>query len=146
LDRLQYLDFESNAISAAIPKGIGNLSSLAELDLTANLLTGILPPDIGRLVDLQYVSLGSNRLPGQLPSELGLLTNLVELYLYDNSFSGVVPMALSNSLIDLNELRLETNLFTGGLDTLFCNRDDALDVFTADCSAPCDCCTDCYEY
>ena len=34
--------------------------------------------------------------------------------------------------INLNELTLDYNLFTGGLDTLFCNRD--FDRFTADCT------------
>lgn len=75
-------------LTGAIPKELGQLTSLMYIQLHNNKLTGPIPKELGQLSNLILLQLHNNELTGSIPKELGQLTNLTRLHLQNNQLSG----------------------------------------------------------
>ena len=112
--RVQGLTLPAFGLEGAIPREVGNLTSLTQLELNNNDLGGTIPPELGKLTNLRVLDLSANRLTGYLPPELGNLQKLGELRLGSNSLVGRIPSALGG-LSQLWFLGLGQNNFTGAI-------------------------------
>ncbi|MCI5053132.1 MAG: hypothetical protein MRY21_08380 [Simkaniaceae bacterium] len=90
----------------AVPRELGKLSSLQELDLKCNWLTAV-PIELGKLFSLELLNLAGNQLKA-IPKELGNLTSLKRLVLGFNQLK-TVPRELGK-LIFLRALDLQQNM------------------------------------
>ncbi len=105
------LDLQSNKLTGALPRAIGDLSNLYTLHLANNALTGPIPSEIGG-TDLGFFFAENNRLSGGVPATIGALEQLEILDLRNNRLSEALPPALGN-LPRLRDLLLERNELPG---------------------------------
>ena len=126
--RVVRVDLQENSLSGAIPRDLGNLTSLKWLFLnnlvifcqdsctatspTANRLTGTIPPELGQLTNLESLYLTDNPLTGEIPAELAGLVRLKRLSLAGGQLSGEIPSSLGD-LANLDMLILDWNKFSG---------------------------------
>ncbi|RDX69927.1 Receptor-like protein 12, partial [Mucuna pruriens] len=136
---LRSFTLSNTSFSGTLPDSVSNLRQLLRLDLSTCQFNGMLPSSLAELTELSYLNLSSNTFTGPLPpfhvfkklSQLDLshnnfsesipsthfegLLNLVEIYLQNNSFSGVIPSSLF-ALPLVQTIRLSYNHFEGQLD------------------------------
>lgn len=118
LRNVEYVDFSYNQFYGVLSMGPENVSSLANtvhhLNLSHNKLNGgfFKSEAIQLFHNLQVIDLGHNQISGELPS-LGSLPNLRVLRLGSNQLFGSVPEELFGSSMQLKELDLSDNGFTG---------------------------------
>ena len=130
--RVVVIDLQENLLSGAVPRELGDLTSLQQLMLgnvevecsegsgcvptspTANRLSGAIPPELGQLTNLESFHLALNRLSGEIPPELGNLTSLETLWLYSNQLTGEIRPWLGN-LASLKSLSLHSNQLSGSI-------------------------------
>jgi Leucine-rich repeat (LRR) protein len=137
---LTSLHLQDNHMAGPIPDELFKLIHLEHLYMSNNDLTGNVPEEIGNLLDLTVLHLYGNQLQGQIPGSIGNLAKLQVLDLAENDFTGTLPQALNQltkltvlnlhqwtrdhdgiggplldfaQLTDLQELRLDSNSFTG---------------------------------
>ncbi|KAJ0967218.1 hypothetical protein J5N97_024135 [Dioscorea zingiberensis] len=138
---LEYLLLFSNQITGMIPKTFCNLKKLVILDLSKNQLTGEIPdcwnhslahsklstldlsnnklsggiPTTVCSQSLVYLHLGNNELSGELPISLKNCRDLMTLDLGQNRISGEIPTWLAEDFLNLEALRLRSNLLVGNI-------------------------------
>ncbi|TYH98372.1 hypothetical protein ES332_A12G306000v1, partial [Gossypium tomentosum] len=110
---LNQFRIETNFISDAIPKGIGNLAGLEYLGLFENINFGSVnrmntPNSIGKMSKLKYLYAYTNRITGEIPLSLGNMTQLIVLSIEDNLLQGNIPVTMGN-FIHLEQLDLSQN-------------------------------------
>ncbi|KAG1334358.1 Pollen receptor-like kinase 3 [Cocos nucifera] len=94
-----------------------SLKDLRSLSFDENSLSGTLPP-LRQLPALRAAFLSRNQFSGSLPDDFFEgMTHLKRLWLHGNALTGPIPTSLSQA-INLQELRLENNHFTGSLPAL----------------------------
>ncbi|CAJ1950726.1 unnamed protein product [Cylindrotheca closterium] len=147
LTRLQAFEVPDNVLRGQLPSEIGRLTSMSSMTLSNNLFGGSIPSEIGRLTGLKLLNMQSSTLTGSIPSEMGNLVALTQLSLSDNELEGTVPFEL-NQLTNIHTADFDSNAFSGGLETTFCNV--TMEYFAADCVEPtpevvCQCCTHCCD-
>lgn len=103
--RLTSLNIFGNMLSESIPD-LTNLTDLSYLNLASNSFYGSIPNFPS---SLSHIELWNNHLTGSLPSFPPLLQSLL---LNSNELTGTIPQTFS-SLVELRELSLHLNLFTG---------------------------------
>ncbi|KAF3635644.1 putative acid phosphatase 1-like [Capsicum annuum] len=96
---LETLERSFNSLQGNIPEGIINLHNMKVLSIQANQLTGSIPFTILNISRIEVIALASNSLSRHLPNGL---------------CNGEIPKEISN-LIELDELVLSTNSFSGSL-------------------------------
>ena len=101
----------ANALTGAIPAGLGDITTLTTLDLSGNALSDSIPVELGMLTSLTSLDLSDNNLSGALPSELGDLTALESLDLSGNAGLTVGDTVLGTLAANLTSL---TNLDLSG--------------------------------
>ncbi|KAJ0837243.1 putative protein kinase RLK-Pelle-LRR-XII-1 family [Helianthus annuus] len=94
LEKLEWLNIESNLLTGRIPSELGNLRNLIYLYLARNSFTDNFPDFIGNLSLLDQLWLSANRLEGQIPPNLGNCSKLKYLNLAKNNLTGPIPIEL----------------------------------------------------
>ncbi|XP_057972421.1 probable inactive receptor kinase At5g10020 [Malania oleifera] len=123
LRNVEVVDLSDNKFFGSLPVGPENISSLANtvhsVNLSHNNLSGeFFKGDLIMLFrNLEVLDLSGNQLLGELPS-FGSLPNLQVLRLRNNQLHGSIPTELLTSLMDLKELDLSGNGFTGSIQQL----------------------------
>ncbi|XP_038881425.1 probable inactive receptor kinase At5g10020 [Benincasa hispida] len=120
LRNVEYVDLSHNEFYGGVSIGSDNVSSLANtlksFNLSYNRLNGGFF-DVDSLMlfrNLVVLDMGHNQIIGELPS-FGSLPNLRILRLGNNLLSGLVPGELLNRSLQLEELDLSGNAFTGSI-------------------------------
>ncbi|CAK9320629.1 unnamed protein product [Citrullus colocynthis] len=120
LRNVEYVDLSHNEFYGGLSIGSDNVSSLANtlksFNLSYNRLNGGFF-DVDSLMlfrNLVVLDMGHNQIIGELPS-FGSLPNLRILRLGNNLLSGLVPGELLNRSLQLEELDLSGNAFTGSI-------------------------------
>lgn len=116
LDKLMYLELESNSLIGPIPAEVGYCRNLSLLSLAQNQLSEGLPAELGSLHNLQVLLLQMNKFSGPIPISISQLRRLSTLNLSWNSLIGTIPQAMFN-LGNLNKLYLQRNNFSGSIDS-----------------------------
>mmetsp|Transcript_7755 Transcript_7755/g.11455 ORF Transcript_7755/g.11455 Transcript_7755/m.11455 type:complete len:922 (+) Transcript_7755:242-3007(+) len=92
---LKKLCLADNALTSAIPSGIGALTSLQILDLSYTSFTSSIPTEIGLLEELEYLSFRNinkqGKISSMLPTEIGLLRLLEHVDIAYNEVTGTIP-------------------------------------------------------
>lgn len=118
LSSLRSLVLGVNSLVGSFPLELGNSPELAEVDLSENLLSGSLPPSIWNLCGhLAALRLRGNNFSGELPPPAVRNTSCDELRVLDlggNRFQGAFPEFLTG-FRRLSELDLGGNLFSGDI-------------------------------
>lgn len=110
------LDLDLNFIQGKLPDSLQSLTAMEHLHIGSAGLTGTLPSWIGAFSNLGSLNLGYNVMHGTLPSELKNLSALKELALDNNAFEGDVNVLFSSGgLSSLTQLFLDSNSFVGEL-------------------------------
>ena len=134
-------DFEGDLPWLSIAQ---SLTSLEKLVVNGNSFSGGLPALIGLMVNLEVLDLSCNEFIGALPLELANLPNLLTVKLEGNMFEGDLTMFPLGSFSGLEELHLNSNLFTGDVNDLFCSElgEALIPNLRADCDdeVQCSCC------
>ena len=104
-----------NNLVGTLPSEIGALESLSHLSLFQNKIVGPIPESFRQLEFLNFWAMESNKIDGSLPSWIGELEYLQYLALGNNSLSGELPSFINSNLL---ELSLDSNMFTGSIDSL----------------------------
>jgi len=78
-------------------------------------LAGTIPSFLGSFKNLTVLRLNDNSLHGTIPMQLSKCVKLNTLRLYNNFLEGPIPYQFSTSLLNLQELQLQNNAFTGEL-------------------------------
>eukprot|EP00978_Attheya_sp_CCMP212_P017399 scaffold46253_cov54-Attheya_sp.AAC.2 len=148
LTKMVYLFMGSNDYKdEVIPTFLQSMGNLQELSLKSASLKDTIPDWIGTFSSkLIFLDLDYNDLKGTIPESIANLQYMTFLLLNSNDLTGTLPAAFSNAK-NLELVLLDDNGITGDINFL-CNRDDAIDVFYADCGASnsdvsCDCCKCC---
>uniref|UniRef100_A0A7S2U7C5 L domain-like protein n=1 Tax=Attheya septentrionalis TaxID=420275 RepID=A0A7S2U7C5_9STRA len=148
LTKMVYLFMGTNDYADEnIPTFVQSMGNLQELSLKSASLIGAIPEWIGTFSSkLVFLDLDFNDLTGKIPSSIANLQYLTFLLLNANDLTGTLPAAFSNAK-NLELLLLDDNDIAGDINFV-CNRDDAIDVFYADCgesdsTITCDCCKCC---
>ncbi|XP_022978419.1 probable inactive receptor kinase At5g10020 [Cucurbita maxima] len=120
LRNVEYVDLSHNEFYGGLSVGSENISSLANtlriFNLSYNRLNGGFF-DVDSLMlfrNLVVLDMGHNQIIGELPS-FGSLPNLRTVRLDNNLLSGSVPGELLNRSLQLEELDLSGNAFTGSI-------------------------------
>lgn len=163
MQKLQYLEFESNYVGGDFPSSLGALTDLEyvyvrrnemvisldkmmvpgaypaifSLWLDNNKVTTTIPTHIGNLIGLASISMTNVTATGSIPTQMGLLSDLQRVWLYDNAFSGKLPTELGQ-LQFLEVFEVQNNDLTGTVPQSICASVAAsqydLRSLTADCS------------
>ena len=118
LKNVEHVDLSFNQFFGSISMGSDNISSLANtlryLNLSHNNLSGgfFKTEAVQLFRNLEVLDLGDNQITGELPA-LNLMPNLRVLKLGGNQFFGSIPVELLESSVQLEELDLSGNGFTG---------------------------------
>ncbi|KAM0933359.1 putative protein kinase RLK-Pelle-LRR-XII-1 family [Dioscorea sansibarensis] len=115
LIKLDTFGLFNNSFTGIIPASLGNLSSLRAITLGNNKLHGPIPKELGRLQKMIYLSMGNNKLSGLIPLSFFNLSSLSYLYLSRNMLEGELPSSMCTTLLNLEEIHLASNHFTGPL-------------------------------
>jgi Leucine-rich repeat (LRR) protein len=163
MQKLQYLEFESNYVKGDFPSSMGALPdlqyiyvrrnemsislddmmvipgsypSIFSLWLDNNIVTTTIPTQIGNFVALASFSMTNVTAKGPIPTQIGLLTDLQRVWLYDNELSGKLPTELGQ-LKYLEVFEIYDNALTGSVPASICSSVAAstydLRALTADC-------------
>jgi Leucine rich repeat len=174
MQKLQYLEFESNYVQGDFPSTMGALPdlqyiyvrrnelvislddmvlsgypSIFSLWVDNNVVTTTIPTQIGNFIALASLSMTNVTAKGPIPTQIGLLTDLQRVWLYDNELSGKLPTELGQMQY-LEVFDIYDNALTGTVPASICASVAAstynLRSLTADCDqVTCDsCCTQCY--
>ncbi|KAJ0980460.1 hypothetical protein J5N97_008715 [Dioscorea zingiberensis] len=116
LKNLKVLDLSENHMTGEIPDCWNQSlhSKLFAMDLSDNYFSGTIPHTICSQ-SLVYLHLSNNDLSGELPLSLKKCENLVTLDLGQNNISGDIPTWIAENLLQLETLRLRSNMFTGNI-------------------------------
>ncbi|KFK28182.1 hypothetical protein AALP_AA8G482900 [Arabis alpina] len=120
LRNLEFVDLSCNGFHGGLSLSVDNISSVSNtlhhLNLSHNALSGgfFTEEDIGLFRNLEVLDLENNQINSVLPS-FGSLPSLKILKLGSNQLFGNVPEKLLQSSIQLQELDLSRNGFTGSL-------------------------------
>ncbi|XP_058744867.1 probable LRR receptor-like serine/threonine-protein kinase At3g47570 [Vicia villosa] len=121
LNKLEYLNIESNNFGSGRTKDLDFLSSLSNCtELSAfsfhiNNFGGELPSLIGNFsTHLTRLSMQVNQISGVIPQRIGQLTGLTYLSLGNNLFEGTIPDSIG-SLKNLIRLVLQDNKLSGNI-------------------------------
>ncbi|XP_021759235.1 probable inactive receptor kinase At5g10020 [Chenopodium quinoa] len=120
LRNVEFVDLSMNRFSGGLPVDSSNVSSLGNtirhMNLSSNLLGGkfLTADTLSLFQSLVVLDLGDNMIGGELPS-FGSLYNLRVLRLRNNQLYGEVPGELLATLIQLKELDLSGNGFSGSI-------------------------------
>ncbi|KAL5555884.1 hypothetical protein UlMin_038120 [Ulmus minor] len=120
LRNVEFVDLSFNEFFGGLSIPVENVSGLANtvhyLNLSHNNLSGgfFKGNAIELFRNLEFLDLGDNQVSGELPS-FGSLPNLRVLRLGNNQLFGSIPEELLDSSIQLVELDLSQNGFTGSL-------------------------------
>ncbi|KAJ3378273.1 hypothetical protein HDU80_002918, partial [Chytriomyces hyalinus] len=98
---------------SVIPATISKLENLAELNISNNSFACEIPPEIWTLTRLYLLEMSNCKLSGSLAG-VGNLRQLEYLDVSNNWFSGELPNREIYDLLDLVELHLIGNQFSGG--------------------------------
>ncbi|TPX51760.1 hypothetical protein CcCBS67573_g10000 [Chytriomyces confervae] len=109
---LKYLAASCNLFSI-IPATISKLENLGILSISDNSFACEIPPEIWTLTELCHLEMSNCELSGSLAG-VGSLQQLVHLDASNNRFSGELPNREIYGLLDLKELHLIGNQFSGG--------------------------------
>lgn len=123
LTKLEWLQFDSNALQGSIPDEWAGLKSLHTLKMAHNPITGPLPSILGTL-PLTHISLQDTHITGHVPTQLGELTTLQDVHLQMTQLTGTMPVQVCDLLGD----------------------GKVMQTLAADCKEEmvCECCTVCY--
>ena len=106
------------SIRGILPTFLGSLTHLTALSISGNRFASGIPSELGQLSSLEALDLSNNGLNGEIPPSLAGLTNLVKLNLQENHVSGDIHEDLFAKMKQLEEVRLDGNLFSGLPDSL----------------------------
>lgn len=118
LSQLVSLALNQNAFTGIIPVELGKLTRLQDLDVAFNKLDGPLPAALANATSLSNINVGYNQIGGELGDWVGRLTNLVYLNLGYNQMVGDLPDKALSELLDLYDIELQNNYFTGKVPSL----------------------------
>ncbi|KAJ0967192.1 hypothetical protein J5N97_024109 [Dioscorea zingiberensis] len=116
LMNLKVLDLSKNQLTGEIPDCWNHSlhSKLFAMDLSSNNLSGGIPTTVCSQ-PLAYLHLGNNHLSGELPFSLRNCRVLTTLDLGQNWISGNIPTWLAENLLNLQTLRLRSNMLVGNI-------------------------------
>jgi len=118
LTDLSYLSLEDNELEGIISEWIGNIANLTYLALGGNSFTGTLPDTLYNLQYLEQVAFENNNLYGSI-AVFNEIPSIRRLYLQSNNFTGQVGYNFLYNCVNLDELDLSDNQFTGQLTNRF---------------------------
>ncbi|KAJ6793049.1 putative inactive receptor kinase [Iris pallida] len=113
---LEHVDLSDNRFSGRLSFGSGLADAAKYLNLSGNDISGGFG-SMGSFRNLEVLDVGRNRLSGELP-EFGGLTNFRVLRAGSNLLDGPVPGGLLQSGMQLAEIDLSGNGFTGSLPSI----------------------------
>ncbi|XP_058748191.1 probable LRR receptor-like serine/threonine-protein kinase At3g47570 isoform X1 [Vicia villosa] len=123
LNKLEYLNIESNNFGSGRTKDLDFLSSLSNctelstFSFHSNNFGGELPSLIGNFsTHLAWLRMEFNQISGVIPKRIGQLTGLTYLSLGNNLFEGIIPDSIGN-LTNLIRLDLQDNKLSGNIPT-----------------------------
>jgi len=120
--KLQSLDLCHNRLVGVLPMELSHLQKIRNLNLGHNAIKGVIPPSIF-VPSLVNIDLGPNELTGHIPEELFRVPNLKSIDLSFNNLEGTLSVSLGNSLKNLEQMRLESNLLTGTIPEFWARKD-----------------------
>jgi Leucine-rich repeat (LRR) protein len=133
-----YFIFSDNYLTGTISQSISSLTSLNQWNVSLNYLTGTIPAEIGSLVNVSILDFSNNQFTGKVPPSLQELNILQEFFIQNNELSGSLSAFLGGETSDLTaswlnllNIDLSGNKFTGTLPSNFFASASDLETFTA---------------
>ncbi|CAJ1978547.1 unnamed protein product [Sphenostylis stenocarpa] len=117
LDELKVLNISFNGLQGGLPSEFSNLKQLEVLDLSHNMLSGAVGGPLSGLQSIQILNISSNLFVGDL-FEIGGLEHLLALSISNNSFTGQFNSQICSSSKGIHILDISKNHFSGGLEWL----------------------------
>lgn len=121
LTNLEEIYLYKNGLSGSLSTSIGNLDKLRRLHLSHNSLTGTLPTQLksdagseNGIRPIQYFNIYSNQFTGSIPNDLRW-RQCLHFDVGRNQLTGRLPEDLGEKFVELRQLYLDHNAFTGGL-------------------------------
>ncbi|XP_056162555.1 cuscuta receptor 1-like [Syzygium oleosum] len=120
LFNLSVMDISNNSMRGELTaKFCADVPNLHHLNLSTNKLEGNIPSELGGLKSLYVLDLSSNNFLGGLPVELlDSNSSLVHLNVAYNNLQGEIVFSDTTMSLNLTDLRLDHNKFTGNLSFL----------------------------
>lgn len=122
LRNVEHVDLSRNQFFGEFFLDSANFSAMANtvkyLNLSGNQIFGGFGKNVGLFRNLEVLDLGLNKLTGELP-ELGSMLNLKVLRAGSNFLYGPIPEGLFESRMQLEEIDLSKNGFTGNFSAIF---------------------------
>lgn len=122
LRNVEHVDLSRNQFFGEFFLDSANFSAMANtvkyLNLSGNQIFGGFGKNVGLFRNLEVLDLGLNKLTGELP-ELGSMLNLKVLRAGSNFLYGPIPEGLFESRMQLEEIDLSKNGFTGNFAANF---------------------------
>ncbi|ONK75480.1 uncharacterized protein A4U43_C03F17300 [Asparagus officinalis] len=121
LRNVEHVDLSRNQFFGEFFLDSVNFSAMAStvkyLNLSGNQIFGGFGKNVGLFRNLEVLDLGLNKLSGELP-ELGSMSNLKVLRAGSNFLYGPIPEGLFESRVQLEEIDLSKNGFTGSIHSI----------------------------
>jgi Leucine-rich repeat (LRR) protein len=114
LKQLSLIEFSGSSISGSLPSWIDQWTSMTYLRMSSNDIAGALPASLASLTDLLLFGVDDNSITGDL-SVLESLTKLTELYIDSNEFTGTVDSTFLLNLSNLQKLDVSGNALEGAV-------------------------------
>ncbi len=119
--------FIETGLVGSLPDTLQNLKQLSFIEFSGSSITGSLPSWIDQWTSMTYLRMSSNHIRGSLPDSLASLTDLLLLAVDDNTMSG--DLSVLESLTKLTGLYIDSNEFTGTMDSTFLQNLSDLQIF-----------------
>lgn len=113
---IQTINISDCSLIESLPTGIASMASLEKLSISSCMRLTSLPDNFGRCQKLKELSLSGNGL-SSLPQSFNQLISLTKLSIYGSDESKITGVAsqLFGTLVDLEEIAVSSNNFTGDL-------------------------------
>jgi len=116
---LHVIDLHRNLMFGDFPQKLINNDAIEYVAVQENTITGSLSDRIGYLINLKHLDISGNHMAGTIPDTIQLLTNLVSLSTSGNKFERQPLVDFFTPLVNLQDISLKGNSFTGTLPDFF---------------------------
>ncbi|KAF6136027.1 hypothetical protein GIB67_006919 [Kingdonia uniflora] len=114
LSHLEHLDMSHNSFQGPIPRGLQNLTMLADFHLSFNWFNSTIPDWLNSFKHLKHLDLNESAFHGTVSAIIDNLTLITSLYLDGNYLEGEI-LNFSRNLCRLVNLGLSYNNFNGDI-------------------------------